>query len=97
MQGELTDMETAIETRDFVEEKSETEVKNVLNVVSALKDSVSSTLVGEMKRRRMTRKEFSKMIGISFPTFKKLIVDPHSQSITLIERIFNTLSKNPIV
>ena len=90
-------METAIETRDFVEEKSETEVKNVLNVVSALKDSVSSTLVGEMKRRRMTRKEFSKMIGISFPTFKKLIVDPHSQSITLIERIFNTLSKNPIV
>lgn len=89
-------MNTAIETRDSIEESSVTEVKNVLSVVGTLKDSVSTTLVAEMKRRRMTRKEFSKMIGISFPTFKKLVNDPHSQSITLIERIFNTLSSNHI-
>lgn len=85
-------METVIETRDFLQETSDGEVKNVLTVVGILKNNVSATLVHEMKRRSMTRKEFSKLLGISFPTFKKLINDPHSQSMALIERIFKTLT-----
>lgn len=76
--------------------KNVPEVTSVLNDMQGLKDGISSTLVNEMKRRRMTRKEFAKLIGVSFPTFKKLIINPHSQSIISIENIFKKLSGMPI-
>jgi len=64
----------------------------VLDGLDSLKKQISTTLRSEMRRKKLRKKEFAQIIGVSFPTFKKLIDDPRSQSLVTIEKIFKALS-----
>ena len=82
------------ETTIRTETKSLETAIDVLDCLDTLKTQISNVLQSERKRRCMKKKDFIRLLGVSFPTFKKLINDPHSQSLTTIERVFRQLSRH---
>ena len=77
----------------FAEERSAGALAEVREGMATLKKQIAQTLLAEMRHRKMRKKEFAKLIGVSFPTFQKLVREPHSQSFGLVNSIFEVLSR----
>jgi len=67
-------------------------IKDTLSFIQLFKDNIVNALRIEMNERKMNMREMAAFVGLSAPTFSKLMKNPNSQSIKLIEKIFNRLA-----
>lgn len=72
-------------------------VATAFKMITVFKDAISELLLAEMKKRKMNKKEFASYVGLSFPTFAKLVKNPDAQSICTIKKVFDVLQNDNVI